>query len=91
MTWGGRKSQRLRARVLAEYGDTCHLCGMPGADTADHVIARAAGGTDDLDNLRPAHSSCNSSRQATPLAVWHARHRPPASRAAPSRDWRRRS
>ena len=59
----GRNPQtRLTALTLAEYGTTCHLCGRPGADTKDHLLPRAYGGLDTLDNLRPAHRSCNSSR-----------------------------
>lgn len=65
--WGGRYSQRVTAACLAEYGDTCHLCLLPGATTADHLIPRSAGGLDDLTNLRPAHHRCNSRRNARPL------------------------
>ncbi|WP_268746906.1 HNH endonuclease [Tomitella biformata] len=55
----------------------CHLCGKPGATTADHVQPRSLGGGDGLDNLRPAHKACNSSRG----------NRPAVSAAPPSRDW----
>lgn len=37
----------------------CWRCGEPGADTADHVIPRARGGSNKIENLRPAHESCN--------------------------------
>jgi len=37
------------------YGDECWLCGRGGADTIDHIVKIMHGGTDDLDNLRPAH------------------------------------
>lgn len=84
--WGGRKVQQLAGRVFAQQGRVCHLCGMPGADTIDHLTPRAAGGTDELDNLAPAHSSCNSARGSLPLAAWFARY-PLAARADPSRDW----
>ncbi|GMV27712.1 MAG: HNH endonuclease [Phycisphaerae bacterium] len=60
--WGGRRAARLRAATLDAYGTVCHLCGRPGADSADHLIPRALGGPDTLDNLRPAHKSCNSAR-----------------------------
>lgn len=62
--WGGRRAARLRSATLDAYGTTCHLCGGPGADSADHLIPRSAGGTDTLDNLRPAHLSCNQRRGA---------------------------
>ncbi|CAB0518955.1 HNH endonuclease [Corynebacterium diphtheriae] len=89
MSWGGRHAQRLTALVLATYGDRCHLCGELGADTADHLIPRAVGGDDSLENMRPAHRSCNCSRQDMPLAEWRARRidATRASRAQPSRPW----
>nr|WP_273661551.1 HNH endonuclease signature motif containing protein [Corynebacterium heidelbergense] len=59
---------------------------MPGADSPDHVIPRAHGGTDDLANLRPAHRRCNSARRDMPLEQWRAAH-PLPSRAPPSRRW----
>lgn len=68
MAWGGRGSQALRRACLGEYGTRCHLCGLDGADTADHLIPRSEGGTDDLENLRPAHQACNSARGARALA-----------------------
>lgn len=58
---GNRRYRRNRAIVLAK-SDVCHLCGKPGADTADHVVPYAYGGTDDVSNLRPAHKRCNSKR-----------------------------
>lgn len=84
--WSGRKAQRLTALTLATYGTTCHLCGRPGASTADHLIAREHGGDNSLDNLRPAHGSCNSRRRSMPLDQWFARY-PIAVAAPPSRNW----
>ena len=72
--WGGRKAQTMRALTLATYGDTCHLCRRPGADTADHLVPRSRGGTDDLANLRPAHAGCNYSRGALSIEAWRERH-----------------
>lgn len=84
-TWGGHQAQRLTALCLAEYGTTCHLCGKPGANTADHLIARRYGGPNELWNLRPAHKSCNSSRGARPLGEHRARF--PLPTTPPSRTW----
>lgn len=84
--WNGRKIARLAAAVFAERGRVCHLCGAPGADTLDHLVPRSMGGTDELENLAPAHKSCNSSRGAMPLDKWRALH-PLQSRASPSRNW----
>jgi 5-methylcytosine-specific restriction endonuclease McrA len=56
---------RVKTRVYGVYGGTlenpppCHRCGKP-AESVDHIIPVALGGTDELDNLRPACVSCNS-------------------------------
>lgn len=59
----GWRYQRKRSAILARDGGICWLCGQTGADSVDHVIPRARGGTDDDDNLRAAHLSCNSRRR----------------------------
>jgi 5-methylcytosine-specific restriction endonuclease McrA len=53
---------RTRLRVIARDEGICWLCGQAGADSADHVIPRAYGGTNEDDNLRAAHVRCNSRR-----------------------------
>lgn len=55
--------QAKRRRILERDGYVCWICGGPGANSVDHVIPRARGGTDDDDNLRAAHLSCNSGRR----------------------------
>jgi hypothetical protein len=78
--YGGRRAMAWVAAVLAEHGDTCHLCGHPGADSADHLQTRQA--RPDLmyvvANGRPAHHKrpcsvcglrCNIVRKSKPLAV----------------------
>lgn len=66
--WGGRKAVDYVARTLAEYGTVCINCGLPGSDSADHIIPRRDGGAVfDLANLGPAHRRCNYSRGAKPL------------------------
>ena len=65
--WTGVYAQRLVRLTLQTYGDVCHLCGGTGATSADHLIARSAGGSDDISNLRPAHLKCNQTRGAAPL------------------------
>ena len=49
--------------VIVRDGGVCWLCGAKGADTADHVVPRTAGGSDHPSNLRAAHRSCNSARK----------------------------
>jgi len=61
--WGGRKAQEFVKLTLSTFGLTCWLCGLPGANSADHVIPRSKGGAVyDLRNLAPAHRHCNYSR-----------------------------
>jgi 5-methylcytosine-specific restriction endonuclease McrA len=60
--------RKNRAIVLAN-NNVCSLCGRPidmelkapnpMSASVDHVIAVAKGGTDDIENLRPAHLDCN--------------------------------
>ena len=67
-----RGSRRWREhtvpRIIRRDGGICHICGKPGADTADHVIPVADGGTDDDANLAAAHHiPCNVRRGACSL------------------------
>lgn len=66
--WSGRYAQRVTRLVLKVQGRVCWLCGnrrvRRPADSADHVIPRSRGGTDDMGNLRPAHHLCNAARRA---------------------------
>jgi 5-methylcytosine-specific restriction endonuclease McrA len=85
--WGGRYAAKLTLATLTAYGRVCHLCGQTGATTADHVIPRSKGGSDALDNLRPAHHACNSARGDQDLAAWWARHPIQAKPLATSARW----
>lgn len=87
--WASQARRRLALvrLVLATKGRTCHLCGLPGATTADHIVPWSHGGPNALENLEPAHQGCNSVRQALPLAVWFARHPIRRPALAPSREW----
>lgn len=42
----------IRPEVFNTYGDTCHVCNLPGANEVDHVHA---GDDHSLANLRPIH------------------------------------
>lgn len=52
--------KKIRARVLQRDGFTCYYCGAD-ADTVDHILAVAKGGTDDMENLVAA---CRSDRKS---------------------------
>lgn len=68
---GSRPYRRNRANMLAD-DDTCHWCGHPGADAADHLDSPLDGGDPvSPDNLAPIHGvdgcptcgrRCNSER-----------------------------
>ncbi len=61
-TYRDRAYRNKRDRIL-RTSDVCWICGRPGADSVDHVVALAKGGTNALDNLRPAHLfPCNRSK-----------------------------
>jgi 5-methylcytosine-specific restriction endonuclease McrA len=51
------------AALVRANATVCHICGKPFTQddpaVADHVIPRGLGGSDGLENLRPAHRSCN--------------------------------
>lgn len=65
--WSGRYAQERTAACLEAWGRTCHLCSRAGATSADHLIPRTLGGSDDLENLRPAHKLCNQLRGRQPV------------------------
>ena len=62
----GARSQKLTREVLEFYGPKCWLQ-LPGctglATTKDHVVPVDHGGTDAIENLRPACGPCNSKRR----------------------------
>lgn len=62
----GRPWQRKKARIIRRDAGICHLCGQPGADSADHLVPYSQGGTDADDNLAAVHHNteprCNRKR-----------------------------
>ena len=50
----------LRKKVFERDGYTCTYCGSKDDLTIDHLVARAAGGTNDESNLMTSCRSCNS-------------------------------
>lgn len=64
---GAATIEQILARV-AYFGERCWICGAPW-EHLDHVKPVTAGGPDLLANLRPACSSCNSTKRTTWLGV----------------------
>jgi hypothetical protein len=57
-----RRHQRHREKVMRAQQGICYICGQAGADAIDHIVAVSWGGSDDISNLAPAHTSCNSAK-----------------------------
>ncbi len=77
--WGGMSSaggRRQRDRLSATRVEWrwCAYC-RRRADTVDHVVPRADGGTNAQDNLLPACRRCNETKGNLPLVVFLARRR----------------
>ena len=70
----GRARKRIAARVRA--GEPCHLCGEPidlslkyphpMSFVVDHVVPTSLGGSDQFDQLMPAHNAHNNARSNLP-------------------------
>lgn len=60
--YGGRSWAATRRQVIVRDASTCQLCGkiISGPVHVDHIIAKADGGTDALENLRCLHPHCHS-------------------------------
>lgn len=85
---GGRRATSLLRLTLQVYGTMCHLCGGDGADTRDHRVPLSKGGTDTLDNSRPAHRVCNAKRRDLDLTEWYRLHPLPVRPVlTASRQW----
>jgi 5-methylcytosine-specific restriction endonuclease McrA len=73
----GRESLRKRIgsrrheAIMARGGRRCVYCGAAhGPMQIDHVLPRAAGGSDDPANLVVACASCNCQRHDLPMRLW---------------------
>lgn len=68
--------KRNRKAVLEASQWTCHYCNAP-ANTADHIIPTSKGGGNEVSNLLPACTKCNSTRQDKTLIrlrYWNNRY-----------------
>jgi 5-methylcytosine-specific restriction endonuclease McrA len=58
---------RISREVIARDGGICHICGLPGADTTDHLNPRRGERQHreaDKRELAAAHRACNSRKGA---------------------------
>lgn len=66
-------SNQKRAAILRDNGKICHLCKRriaPGEPwDVEHVKARGLGGSDNDENLRPAHVDCHAGKTKKDRAI----------------------
>ena len=55
------------------FNNTCAYCGVDSKLTMDHIIPISKGGKTTPDNIIPACSSCNSSKQAEDVVEWYTK------------------
>ena len=64
-------STKARTAIFVASGGICHLCGgkitVGQAWEIEHVIPLAQGGSDEPDNMRPAHARCHKAKTADDL------------------------
>lgn len=82
--------RHLLPLLWEKSGGICALCDKALEPIAakvhiDHIVPRAAGGTNEVDNLQAVHKSCNSRKGNRPMAevVERIRTTPPAHRSRP--------
>lgn len=93
---GGQRLEVVKRRIVARDGATCGRChrridlalsGLaPMGLTLGHIVPVIKGGSDDDDNLRPEHRSCNLAAGAMTDDQVTARRRPRATIAVPIQE-----
>lgn len=56
-------NKNFRKYFFRVRGNACHYCGKL-ATTIDHVVPKAKGGSDEIDNLVPSCYQCNHKKAA---------------------------
>ena len=69
----GRFSGRQWADLLAHYRGRCGYCGAEERLQADHRIPLSRGGSNDISNIMPACSSCNTRKARSTEGEFRAR------------------
>lgn len=85
----GSRWRTLKARIIRRDAGICHLCGQPGADSADHLMPEALGGPRwDPSNLAAVHHNagpkCNRVRGSRTIEQAQADI---AKATQPTRTW----
>jgi 5-methylcytosine-specific restriction endonuclease McrA len=66
--------------ILRRDRFVCYVCGLEGADQADHVIPIAEGGANHTENGRAIHAEpCHATKSRQEAARGYARHRAKAT------------
>lgn len=67
---GNAKWQATRLRIAERDDYTCQICGLLALKgTVDHIAPRAAGGSNDDNNLQWAHRGCNNAKGCKVLCL----------------------
>jgi len=69
----GRITRKMRKRLWARFHGMCAYCVIRHADTLDHVIPLARGGTNYEGNVVPCCKSCNFSKHDSTVMEWRMR------------------
>lgn len=65
---GGSHTIKQRREKFLALGNVCYYCSIPGKMTVDHMIPISRGGTDNIDNIVPACTTCNCRKGNKTLA-----------------------
>lgn len=77
-------TNKLRSAIRTHYKNRCQYCGADGATEVEHILPRAKGGTDALENLTLACGPCNRRKSAVNLPpLWGSIAAAHASQAKP--------
>jgi 5-methylcytosine-specific restriction endonuclease McrA len=58
----GRAWEALRKQVIANAAGYCVKCGAENSNHVDHIVPKAKGGQDVLENLQLLCAKCNTSK-----------------------------
>jgi 5-methylcytosine-specific restriction endonuclease McrA len=61
---GGSHTEAEWKEVCARFNHCCAHCGKQKKLTRDHIIPLVRGGSDDISNIQPLCTSCNSRKGA---------------------------